>query len=856
MKNKIFAVFLFLFCLPLFLAGSTDSSRSILSRIPKNESPLISTSSSNAQKQESPEEKKSPDIAPPTTTHTAQPPTAPSNDIKKSSVIPEMPTPPAEVDLSEDIKEEAEYASRKASSEEEKAPSATPTPAEKKSPLEEKELEETKKIEEKEQKISFYFEDATLENLVKYMENLFNVTFLPDDAIKPTMQGGGTLAGQKISFKTNKPLTREQAWDVFNRFLDLAQLTIVPGAIPNFYRITSVTAANTDPLPTYFGADLIHLPNNASKVRYVYFVKNIPLTTAQNIASSLSSTTAKVNTFPDLDALILTDKSINIRSLMKIVEEFDKEMPEAMSILKLKRTEAQAVANLYADLTKMEAPSGPGRYLTQRKQPQSGYFPMDARIIPEPRTNSLILLGPKKALEKIEEFIVKHVDVELDMPYSPLHVYNLQYTDATNVASILSKVITFGSGTTAAQFGGTLDGEKYFKSVQITPEPAGNKLIIKAEDNDFNKLKEIIEQIDVVQPQVAIEALIVDVSIDNNKALGTQIRNKSDGSVLNNVNFQTSGIQDGDGNSSVITNTTNKGLIGNLLNLALGSVAGTTVFSFGNPSGTDNPGVWGILKILKTYAHTNIISTPFIIATNKTPAQFSSGSTRRIVTAIIGGNGTQSVTGQPANLTLKLTPQISSEGTIHLQIDIEITEFSNTTVQTDGNTLSKTISTAVTLKNGEVIALGGITKNKITDTVYKVPLLGDIPLIGTFFRTKQKLKTRNNLFIFISPKIIVPNVNRNIDYYTQRQLDKTRQSLSVADATQMTRDPLDRLFFGGEEKQFVNELDTFLTPDPQKKSRRTLKKTAHKVVGARAQKPTPEANPPRTKRLTKRRKGI
>lgn len=627
-------------------------------------------------------------------------------------------------------------------SEDTSAKNTDPVPATKQTDKELDLFEKAKKEEEQEQKFSFYLKDASLENVITYMENLLKVKFLPDDAIKPLISGGGTLQGQKVTFKTNKMLTRTEIWDLFIKFLDLANLAIVPGTIADLYHITSVLNANQDPIPCYFGTDITKLPNNPTKIRYIYFVQNLPLATLQTITTSLASASAKINTFEDLGALIITDKSSNIRSLMVIIQELDKETPEAMSILKLKQVEAATVKKLYDDLTSLEAPGG-NKYGGQRRQPQAPYFPLDARIIVEPRTNSLILLGPKKALQKIEDFITKYIDVTLDIPYSPLHVYDLQYTDATNMAGILSTVVKFGSGTTAGQYGGTIGGEQFFKAVTITPEPTGNKLIIKAEDNDYTKLKNIIEQLDIVQPQVALECLIVSVDIQKNKELSAQFRNKSDGSLVKNLNFQTSGlgaIQTGvDPN-----NSQNSTLLGNLMGLVTSGAAGvgSTLLTI---TSAEN-GVWGILKMLQTFTQTNIVNTPFLVTTNKTAATFSAGSTRRIVTATVGGeNSTEPLT---ASLTLAITPTISPDGKISMTINIALTEFADLST---GNTSTKSIVTAATVGDGEIIALGGLTQHQVTHTLSKAfPILADLPIIGNLFRSRTSQRVRKYFLLYFS----------------------------------------------------------------------------------------------------------
>ena len=113
-------------------------------------------------------------------------------------------------------------------------------------------LEDSKKNQESEQKFRLYFEDATLENVVKYIETLFKIKFLPDSAVTPLLQGGGSVEGHKVSFKTNRALSREQIWDIFVRLLDLAGLALVPGLTKDFYRITSVVNANKEAIPVFF----------------------------------------------------------------------------------------------------------------------------------------------------------------------------------------------------------------------------------------------------------------------------------------------------------------------------------------------------------------------------------------------------------------------------------------------------------------------------------------------------------------------------------------------------------------------------------------------------------------------------
>lgn len=769
------------------------------------------------------------------------PPINERNLERKNKPKPEEPeAPKEEKKLNEEKKNKKELEIKPVEKKDKPKPEEPKKEAPKKTltTTEEKKLHEELVQKEKDQQlVRFYFEDATLENLVRYIEELYDVKFFTDDDLNPVPSSGALLKGHKITFTTNKPLTRKEAWDLFLKFLDIAGLTVVPGEgdsnktekmNPNnphktttFYRITTLTGANKDVLPTFFDTKLEMIPDNSTKVRYVFFVKNTPLGTIQQVVQAFSSSTAgPILSFPDLNALILTDKGSNIRSLMKIVQEFDKEMPEAMSVLKLKKADAEEVAKLYQTLTQAETPQGAARFMTQRNQPKSLYFPANAKIIPEARTNSLILLGPKAALTKIEEFITKHVDVELDMPYSPLHIYELQHTQASNIAQILNSTATqFGAGTTAGQYGGVRDGNQYFGPMTITPDSIGNRLIIKAEENDYLKLVEIIKKLDITQPQTIIEVLIVDVQTSDDKALGTQIRNKAEDSFIKNVDFQRTGLPTSVSSFSSVVNASNGSLLGNLISLASGASSGSTLLSVG----TNQTGVWGILNILQQTSKTDIISNPFLLATNNYQASVTLGSTRNIQTSTVTStsSGTQIGYSQDnANLTVTITPQISSDGSIQMTISIQISDYSDTN-STSGNKINKVINTAALVQNREVLVLGGIVKNKITQIVKKTPLLGDVPILGWLFKSKSKSVTKSNLLVFISPQIIYPGMETaSTEYMKHKAGITTDLSIHSGGHDSTGKDPVNNLLFGTSgHDETVHHITNFMnqTTTPQEK---------------------------------------
>ena len=673
-------------------------------------------------------------------------------------------------------------------------PTATPTAATPKAPTPLKPKVQVPKTPKplglhEQEKVEFYFEDADLQNLITQISELFNVTFIPDDTVMPLQKDGRAIKGNKISFKTNKPLTKEQAWNLFLTFLDVSQLAVVPQAEPHMYRIVSTAATKTAPLPTYIGVKPGALPDNNQMIRYLHFLENISIDGVKNIIDALRSPGTSFIPLPDLNAFILVDRAYNIKSLMEIITELDRvTLPQSMSVLKLRRADVMDVKKLYDSImqgtdTSITARLFPGA----RKSTNMLYFSDNIRIIPEPRTNTLILLGAQDAIKKLEDFILKYVDVELGLEsFSPLRVYKLKYADAKTVAQLMNDVVQFGKSTAAGQTGGVRDGDKYFKKISFIPEPDTNSIIVKGDEEDWLRAKEIIANIDQPQPEVFLEVLILTVDLDEQKELGVQLRNTSldgktdygiNGLVGPNVNFQTSGIAFGSTPNSFALNTAAsttgaQRLLGNILSLLGNSaVAGNTVLTLG----VDIMGssVWGVLILLEKVANTQVVSNPFLICANKQASRVAVGERRRVVsgTTLSGAAPQSSFSDNDASLEVKVTPQINSDGMIVLDIEVTLNQFTNPNDPTDATKTTKNIKTTTVVADREVLALGGLIRNNIVTSISKVPILGDIPIIGWLFRNEQKEQTKQNLLILISSHILQPGSEQQIVSITKERIN-------------------------------------------------------------------------------------
>lgn len=690
--------------------------------------------------------------------------------------------------------------------------------------------------------LEFEFEDADLSTLVDYIQERFALTFITDDAIKPAPKGSKGILGTKITFKTHAPLNKKEAWSVFLKFLDLAGLAIVPGPAERIYRITAMDkdaplSASKGPLPTFIGTNPEMLPDNDSYIRYVAFVRDLDLNVVVPMLDSIKSTSApKLINIPEVRGILITDKAYNIKVMMDIINHLDNvATPEVMETIQLKRADATKVAKLYEEISKTDGPESlASRVLGNRKAKTVSYFAPGTKVFAEPRTNKLILIGSEDAVKRIEQFIVEEIDEEITKPYAPIHIYPLKFTQADAVAQILMSAVKFQNegATDATKIGGVRDGNSFFKALTIVPEKSGNRLIITADYEDYLKIHEVLERIDVEQPQVAMKVLVIDVDITDTEQFGMQIRNKKpgvDGLLSDKINFQTSGLA---GTSSVVENPSNPTgtggatrLLGNLVSLATGGAVGSTFIAMGS----DCYGVWGMLRILQAYTQANVVANPFLITTNNYPAQISLGQTRRVLTGTsVGAGAPQNAFGNlDANLSVSIVPQISYEGFVTLKIAITDDQFTTAVGPADdsanGNRIERRLNTTVILANNEVLALGGLVREGTIENETGVPILKDIPILGWFFKNKQKVMTRTSQIVLIAPEIIPPNNEKIAHKETAAIIKDAEANIAALHTVSRDMDPVHRWFFGDLEDagqamidRYIGEERRYLIPNQEK----------------------------------------
>ena len=637
------------------------------------------------------------------------------------------------------------------------------------------------------------FEGASLAHVLSYLAEKKDVNLATHK----------DLANAQVTLTTQGTLTLDEAWDILLTLLEANNFSLIE--VDGLYRVVQKTISNQQPLPSYVGVDYDVLPDSDELIRYVYLFANIKAESVSPILQQmLAQNSVQVNS--SLNAVVITEKSLSIRSAMKIIKELDMGgMRESIQIVELKESTAEDVAKTFTDLMGDEKTKQP-RLFGPRKKKLS-YFSSNTKIIPEPRNNTLIMLGTRQNLERIRTFITKYIDVPFEAPQSRLHIKELKYAEAEKVAPIIQAAITPPKQKEEGK-GGPKNEVRYFEDMIVAAESSeegenenimsvgsGNRLIVSCTRDDWKRIERFIDKLDKPQPQVALEVLFVDVELNENKELGAQIRNKDPGQLISGMNAQTQHLQAIPDEGLDLA----RELQNNLISAPTAQrAAGAAWLTVGKATADRVGGLWGVVKSVLQTNNVNIISQPFLVAKNRKTSILEIVDERRVESQV-NPNSTTAVRAQEpisAKITVELTPGINSDGIINLLIKINIDEFSSTTVTADvADRLTRFVETRTTMADGEVLVIGGLTNNTTRESVRETPILSKIPVLGNLFKRRSKTTRQANLTIFIRPSIIKPRFEGKPGDYTQLKLDYARLAIERSGELAKTRDPIQRWFF-------------------------------------------------------------
>jgi general secretion pathway protein D len=603
-----------------------------------------------------------------------------------------------------------------------------------------------------EKKVTFNFVDVDISVVVKFISDITKKNFVFDDRVKGSIT---IIAPSKLSV--------DEAFSLFTSILELKGFTVIPSG--KVYKIVPVAQAKQ--------SGTVILKEGVQPVSDAYITRLIPL---QSISASkalsflqpLISRDGHISSFGPGNMLMLVDSSTNIEKILLIIESIDKAGTEEPELILLKYANAEDVVKIISEALTLSARTPSSAYRGLKPgEPVAAVSAEEAKasVFADTRLNAVVLIADKQEKESIKRMIAL-LDIPLPEATSKINVYFLEYADATEISKVLEGMLTGISSQTktsqSAQPGQS--AKSPFEpggKVIISPDKATNSLVIVASPADYRNLVQVVKQLDRKRKQVYVEVMIVEASIDRLQEIGSKWRiiAEKDGEPVFVSGFgqiDTSAVQ---GIISGLTGFTTGGM-GNFLDIPV-----TTVDANGKYTTTTLtvPGFAALFNLNEFRGAINVLSTPQILTSDNKEAEIVVGENVPFISQKESDPARDqsvftSIERKDVGITLRLTPQIAEGDYVKLDIYQEISALKQEptlVVLTVGPTTTKrSTKTSVVVKDNQTVVIGGLMQEREEENINKMPILGDIPLIGWLFKNKSVDKTKTNLLVFITPHIV------------------------------------------------------------------------------------------------------
>jgi general secretion pathway protein D len=719
------------------------------------------------------------------------------------------------------------------------------------------------------------FNETDIRDIVKTMATMTGRNFLLDKSIT----GAITIISPTC-------VTIDQAYDIFLSVLYVNGLTTV--TVGPLTKIIKRAEAQTQPIQTNtdgLGRD------NDKYITQLIQLHNLDAVEIAGAFRSLVSADGNIFAYGPNNMLIILDSAANINRIFRILQKLDVEGAEQLiEVVPIEYASADTIADVIMQLFEEEArvsglvggalggiPGGPMSQLRERLRQQrltggrpgarpglpglagaaGGSTSVAAnetlRIIPDMRTNSLVVKGSKYTIKRVREVVAK-LDQPLPGGEGKIHVIYLENADAEELAAILADLAGTGGGVgvgasqrrtgqagrrgvggsqagsaanafaqrfgrggmsglsgAAGQLGqGGLQRDQgnptrgiaqtsgrfladFEGAVRITADPATNSLVIIASNRDMEVLRDVIAKLDIPRPQVYVEVLIAEITAQRGLDIGFEFRSTNDPSA---EGVQVIGGSNYGGIQSAATNPL--GITG----FAIGASDGTITFG-----GQTYPNIGALFRAMQTDRDVNIMATPHLLTTDNEEAEIVIADNIPFITGQIYSqafnNPTTTIERKDVGITLRITPSINESDMVRLQIYQESSAVTDSpqglsASQVGITTTKRSADTVVVVKTRQTVVIGGLMKDNISYVEAKVPVFGDIPLLGYLFKNSRRTIEKTNLLIFITPYIIKDNgdleeVTRMSNYRLQQFRQQNRLP-TRRDLEERRMTPEDRVF--------------------------------------------------------------
>jgi general secretion pathway protein D len=506
----------------------------------------------------------------------------------------------------------------------------------------------------------------------------------------------------KVTVVTTKPMRASQIYEIFLSILKVHGFSAVESG--NIVKIVPNLNAKQEFAESGFGDDGL--------LTRMIQLHHVDATEMVTTLLPLMPQHAFMAAYPSSNVIILSDTAGNVNRLAEMITKMDKGGAGKIELINLRHGKATGIAE---SLTKMIV----GRYAGK-----AGVFVPS--VVADERTNTILLSGDPDSRRELRS-IIADLDTPSENTEGNTKVIYLHYAQAKELVETLTG-IKEGKGKSDGQ---PKTPETTKKDVDIHADESTNALVITAPDEEMRSLLEVVRQLDIRRAQVHIEAIIAEVSFTKDQEIGVEWRTKQ--------------VKDGVSAKS-LTNNLGDFVANAGKTLSVGYFVGSEIRALLNAFAQDN--------------NVNILSTPSIVTLDNEEASILVGQNVPILngsfsnTAGAVGNAVNTFQRQDVGVKLEVTPQINEGNAIMLKVKQEVSSVLSSD-PTSGLTLSKReIETSVMVDDGKILVLGGLIQDDVTDTVDKVPLLGDIPYLGHLFQDRTTQVVKRNLMVFLRPVIM------------------------------------------------------------------------------------------------------
>jgi len=566
--------------------------------------------------------------------------------------------------------------------------------------------------------ISLDFDQVDIKIFIKTVGELTGINFLIDDSIRGTVT---LISPTKIRVG--------EVYEVFESVLQVKSYAAVPAG--KIVKIIPRADASKSNILIRIGSDPALIPQNDSLVTQIIPIRFANIAEISSSLTPLVSTGGNLTTYPQTNSVLLTDTSSNIYRMAKLIQELDTEgAKENITLISLKYGSAHTISEQIKQIMQQSIVAAGSRAARTAPRGASAI----SKILPDERTNSLIVVANPDDTEIIRDLVTK-LDVERPIEAGNIHVIYLKHAEAAEIEKSLSAVL-----------GQMLTGSKIEsrEPLQVTADESTNSLIIVASSQYYKIIVDIIDKLDVVREQVLVEFQIIEASDDVLKEIGVDWASL-DEAVAESVR------------GFALTN------LGPRVDAASGDLEGLSIGVHKEVGG--QAAIGAVLNALEKHSGINVLSTPHILTSNHQEATITVVDNvpyvrdSRITQPGEYESAIKTYDFKDVGIELKVTPHISPGDIVRLEVDASFSKLvpSATTGVIGGDTpttATRDVQTTISIPSGATVVIGGLIRDDKETIEKKVPILGDLPFLGGLFRVNSDRVQKTNLLLFITPRVL------------------------------------------------------------------------------------------------------